>query len=129
MKALIFLMLFAPLSSLFAQDWTYFGKSKYGNKQYFKLHSEAINTKKIWIKEEGNNLKMVNNKNKIVSYAGYNLSLYNVDCVDRKLSLMQVDHYNLKDDLLQSSEGYEFKWIYMSPGSLGDMVIDAACKR
>lgn len=128
MKSLFIALFILPFVS-HSQDWTYFGKSMYGNNQYFKLHSEAINTKKIWIKEEGNNLKMVNNKNKIVSYAGYNLSLYNVDCVDRKLSLMQVDHYNLKNDLLKSTEGYEFKWMYMSPGSLGDMIINAACKR
>lgn len=128
MKPLLISLLILPFVSN-SQDWTYFAKSKYGNNQYFKIHSEDVFYKKIWIKEEGNQLQMVKKKNKVVSYSGYNLSLYNVDCVDRKISLMQVDHYNLKDDLLQSSKGYEFKWEYMSPGSLGDMVIDAACKR
>jgi hypothetical protein len=129
MKALIFLMLFAPLSNLLAQDWTYLTTAKNGNKQYYKKHSENVLFKKIWIKEEGNNLQRVSKNNKIVVYSGYNLSLYNVDCRDRKIALMQVDHYNNKDIILSSSEGDEFKWSYMSPGSIGDMIINAACAK
>jgi hypothetical protein len=129
MKALIFLMLLAPLSSLFAQDWTYLTTSKNGNKQYYKKHSENVLFKKIWIKEEGSNLKMVNKNNKIVSYSGYNLSLYNVECRDKKIALIQVSHYDINDNLLSTSEGNEYKLVYVVPGSFGDKIIEAACNQ
>jgi hypothetical protein len=129
MKALFFLMLFAPMSNLFAQEWTYLTTSKNGSKQYYKKHSENVMFKKIWIKEEGAKLQMVNKNNKVVAYSGHNLSLYNVDCRDKKIALIQVTHFDTKDNLLTSSEGNEFNWSYMSPGSIGDMIITAACDR
>lgn len=129
MKALIFLMLLAPLSSLFAQDWTYLTTSKNGNKQYYKKHSENVLFNKIWIKEEGNNLQMLNKNNKSVAYSGYNLSLYNVECRDKKIALIQVSHYDINDNLLSTSEGNEYKLVYVVPGSFGDKIIEAACNQ
>lgn len=127
MKTLFFLLLFAPISSLLAQEWTHFSTTKNGTKQYYKKHSENVLYKKIWIKEEGANLQMINNNKTVSTYSGYNLTLYNVDCRDRKIAIIQVNHYDSDDKLLSSLEGNEYKLVYSVPGSSGDKIIELAC--
>ena len=127
MKTLFFLLLFAPISSLFAQEWIHFSTSKDGTKHYYKRHSENVLFKKIWIKEEGTNLPMIDNHLAVSTYSGYNLTLYNIDCRDRKIAIIQINHFDNNDRLLSTSEGNEFELIYVVPGSTGDKIIEVAC--
>ncbi len=124
-KLILFLMLLPFLS--YSQEWTHFSTLKNGTKQYYKKHSENVLYKKIWIKEEGANLQMINNNKTVSTYSGYNLTLYNVDCRDRKIAIIQVNHYDIDDKLLSSIEGNEYKLVYTVPGSSGDKIIEVAC--
>jgi hypothetical protein len=127
MKALLIFLLFAPLSNVFSQEWTYFTSSTAGNQYYYKYHSEDILYKKIWIKEVGKKLQRISKNGKKITFSGYNLMLYNVNCSDRSSALIKLTQYSSNGTYLNSNEFNEFDFNYPNPGTIGETIVETAC--
>jgi hypothetical protein len=127
MKALLLFLMFAPLSNVFAQEWTYLTTSTDGKDYFYKNHTEDILYKKIWIKVVGKKLSRYSRSNKKVYFSGHSLMLYNVNCSDRSSAIIKVSHYSSNGTFLDSSNGNEFAFSYPNPGTIGESIVEAAC--
>jgi hypothetical protein len=127
MKTLLFFLMFAPLSNIFAQDWTYLTTSTDGLDYYYKNHTEDALYKKIWIKVVGKKLSRYTRSNKKVYFSGYSLLLYNIDCSAKSSAIIKVSHYTSNGTFLDSSNGNEFDFSYPNPGTIGESIVEAAC--
>ncbi len=127
MKALLLFLLLAPLSNVFAQDWTYLTSSTDGKDYFYKNHTEDVLYKKIWIKVVGKKLSRYSRSNKKVYFSGYSLVLYNVSCSDRSSAIIKISNYSSNGTFLDSSNGNEFAFSYPNPGTIGESIVEAAC--
>lgn len=127
MKALLLFLLLAPLSNVFAQDWTYLTSSTDGKDYFYKNHTEDVLYKKIWIKVVGKKLQRYTKGNKKVFFSGYSLMLYNVNCRDRSSAIIKISHYSSNGNYIATIDGNEFDFNFPNPGTVGERFIDAAC--
>ena len=129
MKAFILFLMFAPLSNVFAQDWTYFTSSTDGVDYFYKNHSEDALYKKIWIKAVGKKLSRISRGNKKIFYSGHSIVLYNIDCRAKSAAIIKLSHYSSNGTFIDSSNGNEFAFSYPNPGTIGESIVEAACNQ
>lgn len=137
MKAFILIIsiLFIGNSS-FAQDWTFVGADKDGNKWYVKSSyvskDEYTNNGiiKIWTKKEI--LKETIKKNgKSVTYSNVKeLQLIFADCTERRIKFVSSVAYSAQGKVLNNwtLEDYEQEWNDVIPDSMGEAMLNKICE-
>ena len=129
LKPILLVLLIAAFSDAFSQDWTYLTSSTDGHKYYYKNHTEDVLYKKIWIKVEGKKLQRIGKSKKKITFSGYSLLLYNIDCNNRSSAVIKISYYSSNGNFIDSKEGNEFNFSYPNPGTIGEAIVEAACDK
>ena len=137
MKAFIlFISILFIGNSSFAQDWTFVGADRDGNKWYVKSSyvskDEFTNNDifKIWTKKEV--LKETIKKNgKTLTYSNAKeLQLIFADCTERRIKFVSSIVYSAQGKVLNnwSLEDYEQEWKDVIPDSMGEAMLNKICE-
>lgn len=137
MKAFIlFISILFIGNSSFAQDWTFVGADRDGNKWYVKSSyvskDEFTNNDifKIWTKKEI--LKETIKKNgKTLTYSNVKeIQLIFADCTERRIKFVSSIVYSAQGKVLNnwSLEDYEQEWKDVIPDSMGEAMLNKICE-
>ena len=94
MKSLIIALLVLPFVS-YSQQWSFIGKSNKSD-YYIRKKTSQSDDNKYWIKEVApkHDYQSKSGK-KVILLNGYRLYLYDFDCIDRRIQLIQIATYKL----------------------------------
>lgn len=128
MKPLIIALLILPFVS-YSQDWSFIGTSNKSN-FYVRKKTSQSGENKYWIKEVAPKLDYkTKSGKKVVVLNGYRLTLYDFDCSDRRLQLIQNVLYNSlgKNVFSYEKEDWEDDWSDVIPDTLGEFFLNTVC--
>ena len=128
MKPLIIALLILPFLS-YSQDWSFIGTSNKSN-YYLRKKTSQSDDNKYWIKEVAPKLDyQTKSGKKVIILNGYRLSLYDFDCSDRRLQLIQHVIYNSvgKNVYSYEKEDWEDDWSDVIPDTNGEFFLNTVC--
>lgn len=128
MKPLLISLLILPFIS-FSQQWSFIGTS---NKSDYYIRKKTLQSddNKYWIKEVAPKLDYkTKSGKKVVVLNGYRLTLYDFDCSERRLQLIQNVLYNSlgKNVFSYEKEDWEDDWSDVIPDTLGEFFLNTIC--
>lgn len=103
---------------------------KTGDTYFIKKHSSSLEDTKVWIKLVSKNIAYLND-NGIKEYAnGSELSLYDINCVERKMKTLQFIIYNFNDIILENTivDDKHRSWVEVVPETISEIIIIKACQ-
>jgi len=114
-------------STILKGDWFQIGKNYKGNtllirSTYVSKESGKI---KIWIKETGN-IEREGNK---IYKNGVEQTLFTIDCLNKKMELMQSITYNSSGKIVSHLDipEYKLEWQDVVPDSDGEFLLNKVC--
>lgn len=128
MRTILFALLILPFFS-FSQEWSFIGTSNKSN-YYIRKKTSQSEDNKYWIKEVAPKLDYkTKSGKKVVVLNGYRLTLYDFDCSDRRLQLIQNVLYNSlgKNVFSYEKEDWEDDWSDVIPDTLGEFFLNTIC--
>lgn len=127
MQKLLFIILILGMKLCYAQEFTYATTSKRGIDFYYKIESENMFEKTIWLKSEVP-LKRVKLKSGkyTTSGGGYDLSYMTINCRTMKYSKDKLYIYDRNGNLKHQYDEYDFNEPIV-PGTVLDGVRRAVC--
>jgi len=131
MKAsLIFIALFFFIKiDTFSQSWSFIGRNTKNEVYYIRKYSTVSSSTKIWIKFVSKSVSYTK-RGKTLYINGYSISLYDTDCLGRRLNIRGITTYSASGNLVNSwsKEEYEDDWNEVIPDSVGEMFLEKACE-
>lgn len=128
MKPLIIALFILPFVSN-SQDWSFIGTSNKSD-YYIRKKTSQSDDNKYWIKEVAPKLDYkTKSGKKVVVLNGYRLTLYDFDCTDSRLQLIQIATYNSagKNVYSYEKEDWEEDWSDVIPDTLGELFLNTVC--
>lgn len=128
MKRLFTLFTIFLASHLFSQkdDWQLLGTANL-HTYYYKAHSRN----KAWIKTESKQLEYIDNKGAKKVIDGYQMNLWQYDCDERQIGIIQLTTYDKLGSVVgsYSKKSYEIELEYVNPNSMGEYFVNVFCER
>lgn len=128
MKTIILVLLLIPLAS-YSQKWNFIGTSNKTD-YYIRKKTSQSEDNKYWIKEVAPKLDyQTKSGKKAILLNGYRLYLYDFDCTDRRLQLIQIATYNSagKNVYSYEKEDWEEDWSDVIPDTIGELFLNTVC--
>jgi len=109
------------------EEWQYLGEQSNGTGYYYKSNSED----KAWIKTESPQLEYFNKEGQKKHVDGYQVTLWQFDCADKQIGIVQATAYDKMGNFLSSLsfKSYEINMMYVNPDSVGEVYLRAFCQR
>jgi hypothetical protein len=89
----------------------------------------ANNKNTAWIKVVSKNIEYISSSGKKQIIDGHEISLYKIDCPNRKIGFIQSTIYNKKGNAIYTVklQDYEVEMDYVIPDSVGENYLNSFC--
>lgn len=127
-RTITLFILFFTYLNCYSQEWELVATANNGDKYYMKREKvNSYGNPKVWTKETLKSTYYYSGNKKIPITNATSMTLREFDCSNRRFMLLAGTTYNSKGNTVESFNSEISDWVYVSPESIGEALLNFVC--